>query len=100
MFIINLVSGKVEISTDRSREGEDRSKNPYFAVPALTGKAYIRDIYYSKALNMPSMSFSVPIFGIIHEEQIIGILVARIDLRRSLYGEEMKLSSWALDHSL
>jgi len=85
VFIVNHSSGKVEISTDKSQEGADRSKDPSFTEPMLTKRPYIRDIYYSKALSMPSMSFSVPIYGAAHDEKIIGILVVRIDLKRSLY---------------
>ena len=85
LFIINPLSGKVELSTNKSSEGLDKSKDDYFTTPIRTRNIYIKDIYYSKTLRTPSMSFSAPIYSDSNDENIIGILVARIDLGPSLY---------------
>ncbi len=85
VFILHPDSGIVEVSTDTYQEGKDKSDYSYFAVPLLTGKPHIKDIYYSKTLNMPSMTFSTPIYSKDHPGQIVGILVERIELKSSLY---------------
>jgi len=85
LFIINPVSGKIIISTNRALVGEGRSHDPYFTEPMKTGKAYIKDINYSQTLKEPTMAFSIPIFCISHGEHIVGILVARVNLEDSLF---------------
>ncbi|MCD6188532.1 MAG: response regulator [Desulfuromusa sp.] len=86
IFIINPLSGRIEISTSKHLEGKDRSKNPYFTEPMRTKQSYLKDIYYSETLMSPCMSISVPIFCLAHqEEHCVGIVVARINLEDSLY---------------
>lgn len=85
IFIINPASGKIEVSTNRSREGMYRSKDLYFTEPLRTGEFYIKDIYYSKTLDKPAMAFSVPIRCLAHGKHIVGILVAMVNLEQSLY---------------
>jgi len=85
IFIINPASGKIEVSTNKSREGMYRSKDLYFTEPLRTREFYIKDIYYSKTLDKPSMAFSVPIRCLAHGKHIVGILVARVNLEQSLY---------------
>ena len=86
IFVVNPTSGRIEISTDKKSDGGDRSKDPYFTIPLKTGRIYIDNIYYSKSAKEPSMAFSIPIFSFARGgKQIVGILVARVDLNRSLY---------------
>ncbi|MBW1863161.1 MAG: response regulator, partial [Deltaproteobacteria bacterium] len=86
IFFVNPISGVTEISTDKSREGLDKSKDPYFTEPMRTGHLFIKGIYFSRTLNTPSMSFSIPLYCDLHNgEHITGILVARVDLKPSLY---------------
>ncbi|MDM8535519.1 response regulator [Desulfobacterales bacterium HSG17] len=85
IFFINSKSCKIEVSTNNVHEGRDCSKNDYFIKPVTSRDIYIKDIYYSVILNRPSMSFSYPVYSYSHKEQFIGIVVARIDLDRSLY---------------
>jgi hypothetical protein len=47
LFIINPLTGKIEISTNKLRLGTDKSKNANFTEPMRTGAPYIKDIYYS-----------------------------------------------------
>lgn len=87
IFIINVKTGLVEVSTDKSLEGLDKSKDLYFTEAIKSNKFYIKDIYYSPELKKNTMAFSEPIhFGIGENgQEITGILVAIIDLENSLY---------------
>ena len=85
LFFIHPGTGRILVSTNRAYEGHDKSNDAYFSVPLKTGDLFIKDIYYSQAINKPSMTFSIPVRGISHEEHVVGILVARIDLHNSLY---------------
>ena len=87
LFFIHPGTGRILVSTNRAYEGHDKSDDAYFSVPLKTGDLFIKDIYYSQAINKPSMTFSLPVRGISHEDEkhIVGILVARIDLHNSLY---------------
>ena len=85
LFIVSPVSGKIIISTNKALIGEKRSHDPYFTEPMRTREAYIKDIYYSQTLKRPSMAFSIPIFCTRHDEHIVGILVARVNLEDSLF---------------
>ena len=85
LFLINAHTGKVELSTNRSSEGLDKSKLPYFTEPIRKGDVFIQDIYYSRAIDRPSMTFSIPIFALDPPDSMTWVLVARIDLDHSLY---------------
>ena len=86
IFIINPRTGVVEISTNHNAERIDRSQNPYFTQPMRTRKLFIKNIHFSKFLATNSMTFSQPIFCAKHSKQhIVGIMVARINLKNSLY---------------
>jgi len=86
IFIINPETGIVEISTSSNSEGMDQSDNSYFTQPMKTRELFIKDIYYSKSLARNTMTFSMPIFCTKHvPHHIVGILVARVDLKNSLY---------------
>ena len=85
LFIINPRSGRVEISTDKSLEEENRSDRLYFTTPLRTGQVYI-ETYYSKYLKKPAMTFSFPIYSMADRGQhLLGILAGRINLEDSLY---------------
>jgi CheY-like chemotaxis protein/HAMP domain-containing protein len=86
IFIINSRSGKILVSTDKSQEGKDVSGSRYLTEPLRTGEVFISDIYDSISLNRPTMEFSVPIRQNGSKGQSpAGVLVARIDLERSIY---------------
>ncbi|MDY6854509.1 MAG: response regulator [Thermodesulfobacteriota bacterium] len=85
IFILNPVSGRIEISTNKAFEGKYRDDNPYYKETLRIRKIYIKDIFYSKNLNISSMTISSPLFDYTHPESIIGILVVRIDLDRSVF---------------
>jgi len=86
IFVINPDSGIVEISTDKSKEGTDKSEDDYYTGALQSRDFYIKDIYYSSSMGKPAMAFSIPIFCRQHSgEHIIGILVARVDLDKSFF---------------
>ena len=86
IFIINPVSGRIEVSTNKQREGSDKSKESYFTEPLRTNKIYIKDIFYSTAYEKPCMAVAVPVFCLAHQSKhCVGIVVARINLENSLY---------------
>lgn len=86
MYIIDAVSGRIVLSTNKMFENEDRSENPYFTEPLKTNQLYIKGIFYSKNLNTVSMTFSLPIHCKNHlKKHSIGILVLRVNLKESIY---------------
>ena len=85
IFIVDAKTGIIEISNDKNFEGKNVSQNPYFTIPLESGEIYIKDIYYSKTLGRPQMTFSKPIYCLAHNKHIIGILVMRVNLYNSLY---------------
>ena len=78
IFIIGVASGKVEVSSLKSRDGLDKSKAPYLTQAKRTPEIWIRDIHYSKIENGLGMTLSLPIYGLSNPEEIIGVLVAMI----------------------
>ncbi|MBI9092986.1 MAG: response regulator [Desulfobacterium sp.] len=86
LFIINPRTGVVEISTHQNSQGMDKSHDTYFTTPMERRGLFIKDIHYSKTSASHTMTFSIPIFCSQHDPQhILGILVARLDLKNSLY---------------
>ncbi len=86
LFIVDITSGRVAISSDPSQEGQDKREYPYFIEPKGTKKPFIQDIYNSKTEGKPAMAFSAPIFCSAHDgEHIVGVLVARANLEHVLY---------------
>ncbi|SMC82086.1 Signal transduction histidine kinase [Desulfocicer vacuolatum DSM 3385] len=86
LFILNPRTGIVEVSTNQSAQGMDKSNDPYFTRPMKSKKIFIKDIYYSKFFGKMIMTFSIPIFCSTHNRKhTIGIMVARMDLKNSLY---------------
>ncbi|MCP3939953.1 MAG: response regulator [Desulfobacteraceae bacterium] len=86
VFIIDIATGIVQISTNKASQGLDASQEPYFIEPLKTGSFYIRDIYYSTQLKRPAMCFAIPITSLdLDGKKQFAIMVARIDLENSLY---------------
>lgn len=85
LMIINSNSGLVELSTNPDNIGSNRSNNSYYTGAMETGKVFIKDIYLSETTKRPDMTISIPIYCLTHNIHIIGVLVARMNLDRSLY---------------
>lgn len=86
MFILDPITGKTIVSTQKNLEGNNESENTYFTEPMKTRSHFVKDIYYSKLLKRNTMAFSIPIFCRKHMGMhIVGILVGLVDLQNSLY---------------
>ena len=86
LYIINPRDGKVIVSTDPSMEGADMSANEYFLLAQKNRKLNIKDVYYSKELSELTMDYYIPVFcAQHHKEHVVGVLVANINLKQSLY---------------
>jgi len=85
IFLINPETGKITISTNKYREGDDKSNDKYFTGVLENKGHYVKDIYYSKTANRLVMAVSAPVYNRRNNsDKIAGIVVARIDLSRSL----------------
>ncbi len=82
---IDAKTGLAGLSDNIEFERINKSHDLAFSVPFKTGKTYIKDIYYSKELGRHAMTISIPVYCSTHNTHIIGILVARINLEKSLY---------------
>ncbi|GAB6146772.1 response regulator [Desulfocicer niacini] len=86
LLILNPRTGNVEISTSHYTRHIDNSRETYFTQPMTTRKLFIKDIHESKLSGKKTLTFSMPIFCAKHnQEHIVGIMVASIDLKNSLY---------------
>lgn len=85
LFVINPINGKIELSTENSTIGSDKSRYAYFIRPLTQKELFIQNIYYSKTVHLPVMAFSVPIYGNERNTEIIGVLVVRMNLKESIH---------------
>jgi len=86
LSIINKYSREVIVSTNSDSEGMDENEDPSLTEYLALKGMHIKDIHLCRHLNAPAMSFSIPIHCIQHKgSHVIGILVGRIDLEKSLY---------------
>ena len=86
LFILNPENGNVVVSTSPHLEGQDKSNEIYYLAPLKSKELFITNIFHSNTLGEQAMCFSIPIFCTQHiEKHIVGILVARIDLKNSLF---------------
>lgn len=84
--ILNAKNGVIVASTKEFTEGQDKSLEKYFTETIEKRELVIQDIHYSRDLSNPTMTFSIPIFNTNqNNEEILGVLVARINLHNSLY---------------
>jgi len=82
IFLSDINSGEVLISTDPHLLGENISNRSFFNLPKTSQKIHIRKIYFSKRLNKPVMSFSK---AISYQGKAIALITTVIDLDNSLY---------------
>lgn len=85
IFFIAAQTGKVTVASRNDLEGQDRSRDIMFTAPLSNRSFFIKDIHYSQTLHQPALTFSMPVFDLDNRDDIIGIVVARIDLNQSLY---------------
>ncbi len=82
---IDAASGITKLSTRTDEEGQDYSNKAFFSGPVASMDAYIGEIHYSQALKQMTMAFSAPVYSYTNKDQIVGVLVAWINLNESLY---------------
>jgi len=87
MYIVSTETGKIILSTNYLKKGIDISNENHFLKTLETKKIFINSIHFDdKISNHPTMSISGPIMKIENGiEQVFGVLVAHIDLDKSLY---------------
>ncbi len=86
IFVINAKTGVVEISTTPSSVGKNKTGDPYFQEALKSKNIYIKDIYHSDESARNTITFSKQLLaGSEGNSEIIGVVVARIDLENSLY---------------
>ena len=85
IVIVHPETGRVRLATDVNANGRIEAQNLAFTEPLRSQELYIQDMYYSNLHKKPEMTYSIPIFGIADAHAIIGILIARIDLERTIY---------------
>ena len=86
LSIINSYSKEVIVSTNSKNRGMNVSHDPSIAEFLKTTDFYIKDIHQSKFYSEPAMACAMPIRCSLHNgKYIIGVLVARINLKNSLY---------------
>ena len=86
IYIIDPISKKIVLSINETMEQQDVSRDPQFSQLLKSTDIYISDIHFSKIINRPSMTFSIPIRCLYHNgKHIVGILVTEINLDKTLY---------------
>ena len=58
VFIIDR-DGKLVVSSDKTQEGQDKSKDPYFL--NARERVYLKDVYYSETVHKMSYTISSPV---------------------------------------
>jgi len=86
LFIINKHSREILVSTNKNHKGVNETVDPTIKTFLSIKHFYIKNVYYSRKYNCTSMAFAVPIRCLQHSgKHIIGILVGRVRLEKSLY---------------
>ncbi|PKL35893.1 MAG: hypothetical protein CVV44_20465 [Spirochaetae bacterium HGW-Spirochaetae-1] len=86
IFIVSAFSSTIVYSTSSDNVGQERLNNAYISETLKANDIFIKDIYYSRNLNVPTMTFSIPLSPArYYDTRPAGVLVARIYLERSLY---------------
>ena len=85
LSLLNPLTGIVEYSTKSSNLGINKSGAAEFTEPMRTGGSFIGEIFNSKAIHTPILSFSIPIYAEKESRGFVGVLVAKVDLEHSLY---------------
>lgn len=85
ILIIDAKTGHIVTVSNGNGENIDFSRDESFFGTLKAGTVFIQDIYYSKGENRPSMSFCCPIYSLKNNKNITTVVVARVNLERSLY---------------
>jgi len=86
IFMIKASSGQVVYSSIGKNMGADRRQSDYLREPLRTGKKYISSIFFSKSLNIPTMTVSISLKkNGSPTVKAYGVLVMRIYLERTIF---------------
>lgn len=86
IFIVNIKTGLVDISTNRSNEGHNKKEENYYSEALGANKILISPIHYSPEIGKNILTLSALLYDNWNDHpNIIGVLVANIDLNNSLY---------------
>lgn len=85
LSILDPESGIVKISTDQELVGMNLSNRDYFTGALDANGLYIQDIHHSEYAAIPVLTMAIPIICLSHNEHVVGILVASINLDQSFY---------------
>ncbi len=87
IFIVSARTGRTVYSTDSKGVGIDFLHREYLVDSGAGGDIAIRGIYFSSRLNIPTMTIALPLGPSgLGAKKPFGLLVARINLERSIYG--------------
>ncbi|PLX02522.1 MAG: hypothetical protein C0595_10430 [Marinilabiliales bacterium] len=85
VFVVNPISGIVEISTNNENLGKNEAHEKYFKNIKTSHETYIQDVFLSNTTKTPEMIIAKPILCMSHNKHIVGILVVQINLNESLF---------------
>ncbi|MBI5408784.1 MAG: HAMP domain-containing protein [Nitrospirae bacterium] len=85
IFIVSPYTKKIIVSTIKEREGQRPVHDFHYEGALKSLSLFIEDIHYSSTLNKACLAFSIPIFSRVNGRSVIGVLVARFNLKASLY---------------
>ncbi len=85
LMMLDAATGRIILSTAPDHEGYEKANDPYFTETLRLKTTYIKDVYYSAFSRQPMMASSAPLFSLTEPGRIIGVLVKKIDLTKSLF---------------
>jgi signal transduction histidine kinase len=78
LFILRISDGLILISTDPKQQGKFHENRPYF-IEGMKG-TYVQNVYYSMALQRPSMIISTPLVDV--NGNTVAVLAGRANLEK------------------
>ena len=85
-FIVSFNNGKIVYSTNADNKGGIRENTPYVNEAVKIGDMYVKDIYFSRNLKVPTMTFAIRLYeSYDSHSKPAGVLVGRVYLERTLY---------------
>lgn len=76
MFLLDVDSGLIMVSSNSRNEGMFREKTPYFNEGSQ--ETYIQNVYFSMIMEGPAMTLATPVFD--ETNSLVSVLAARLNL--------------------
>ncbi len=83
LSILDPETGIVKLSTDEELIGLNLSNRDYYRGVLENRDLYIQDIHHSEYSDIPILTMAIPVWCLSHNEHIVGILVASINMHYS-----------------